>query len=49
MMILPLVVLLSTPSLAEVSTPPARPHVLLIMTDDMGWSDLHCQAAHTQH
>ena len=41
-MILPLVVLLST-SLAEVSTPPARPHVLLIMTDDMGWSDLHCQ------
>jgi arylsulfatase A len=20
-----------------------RPHVLLIMTDDMGWMDLHCQ------
>ncbi|BCX46803.1 N-acetylgalactosamine-6-sulfatase [Haloferula helveola] len=23
--------------------PAKRPHVLLIMTDDMGWMDLHCQ------
>lgn len=22
---------------------PERPHILLIMTDDMGWKDLHCQ------
>ncbi|MFK7911342.1 MAG: sulfatase-like hydrolase/transferase, partial [Akkermansiaceae bacterium] len=22
---------------------PKRPHILLIMTDDMGWKDLHCQ------
>ena len=23
--------------------PPRRPHVLLIMADDLGWMDLHCQ------
>ncbi len=29
---------------AETSTPAAeRPNVVLIMTDDMGWMDLHCQ------
>ena len=42
-MILPLVVLCSGPVLAEPSTSSQRPHVVLIMTDDMGWSDLHCQ------
>ncbi len=41
--ILPLVVLLSGLVHAEPVATRPRPHVLLIMTDDMGWSDLHCQ------
>ena len=28
---------------AEVANDPAQTHVVLIMTDDMGWSDLGCQ------
>ena len=43
MMIFPLVVLFGGSIHAKAPESPARPHVLLIMTDDMGWSDLHCQ------
>ena len=43
LMVLPLVVFLSGPILAEAPGSPSRPHVVLIMTDDMGWSDLRCQ------
>ncbi|MEC9010652.1 MAG: sulfatase-like hydrolase/transferase, partial [Planctomycetota bacterium] len=41
--ILSLVFLLSGLVHAEPVATRPRPHVLLIMTDDMGWSDLHCQ------
>ena len=42
-MILSLVVFLGGPDLVRSAEPAAKPHVLLIMTDDMGWSDLRCQ------
>ncbi len=34
---------------AAAAEPVDRPHVLLIMTDDMGWSDLHCQGNKKLH
>ncbi len=42
-MILSLLVLLSGPICLPAAESPSPPNVLLIMTDDMGWSDLHCQ------
>ena len=48
-MILSVLIVLVGVVQARPAEPEVRPHVLLIMTDDMGWSDLHCQAAHTQH
>ena len=41
--ILSLVALFGASVDAEASGSPPPPNVLLIMTDDMGWSDLHCQ------
>ncbi len=44
--------LLSCEGLLPVAAAADRPHVLLIMTDDMGWRDLRCQGndkLHTPH
>ena len=35
--------LLISPMMAEQSAKASRPNILLIMADDMGWKDLHCQ------
>ena len=38
------IVIVSAPAVVSAADPtPARPHVLLIVTDDMGWKDLGCQ------
>ncbi len=28
---------------AQATPGPAKPHILLVMADDLGWMDLHCQ------
>jgi arylsulfatase A-like enzyme len=50
MKMLPLLLLLLVDLVpAAAAEPVDRPHVLLIMTDDMGWSDLHCQGNKKLH